>query len=130
MIRFALFFLIDYCGSEEISVSFARPAVVHTIPIYPFPYGYVDCHWQISAQEEGFLSFIFVYMSITVNGDFLSIGYGHNITQDTMVLNISGEGIPSSLTLNASEGWVTFTSYYGFWEGFIVEIYLTEEYGK
>ena len=69
-------------------------------------------------------------MSITINEDFLSIGYGHDISQNTMVLNISGEGAPTSLTLNASEGWVTFTSLYGFWEGFIVEVYLTEKYGK
>ena len=128
---FVHFFPIDYCGFEEVSVSFDKPGVVHTIPMYPFPYGYdPDCQWLISAQEEGFLTFIFVYMSIALDTDFLRIGYSHNISQDTMVLDISGEGAPTSLTLNASKGWVTFTSVEGFWEGFVVEVYLTEKYGK
>ena len=69
-------------------------------------------------------------MSIRINEDFLSVGYGHDISQNTMVLNISGEGVPTSLTLNASEGWMSFTSDYGFWEGFLVEVYLTQKYGK
>ncbi len=123
--------VLEYCGSQEVNVGFDHPGVIHSIPIYPHPYpDGLNCHWTIHAEEQGFIVFIFKHLTIATESDFIAAGIGDNVTQASTVFKMSGEGKPNSLTLNKTTGWITFQSSYGFWEGFIIELYLSDVYGK
>ncbi|XP_072030434.1 CUB and sushi domain-containing protein 1-like [Amphiura filiformis] len=119
----------EYCGSEQVNITFDRPGVLHSIPVYPHPYPYgISCQWFIYAQDEGFIVLIFKHLTITTNYDFLTIGVGDIISHDTTVFHFSGEGMPNSLTLNTTSGWMTFQTMSGWWEGFIIELHLSAVY--
>ncbi|XP_072030432.1 uncharacterized protein [Amphiura filiformis] len=106
--------ITEYCGSEQVNITFDRPGVLHSIPVYPHPYPYgISCQWFIYAQDEGFIVLIFKYLTISTNNDFLTVGVGDIISDDTTVFHFSGEGMPNSLTLNTTSGWMTFENLCG-----------------
>ena len=124
----------DFCGEEVIPVSATN--IVHHMSQPTYPYNYannLDCRWYFTSTND-FVVIRFVYFSVDTNSDFLSVGYGHKITLNTTVLNLSGMKSPSFVTVNSSLVWMTFTTDSKFssssqWAGFYITLESSESFG-
>ena len=99
-------------------------------PMYPYGYANnLECRWYITCAND-FVVIRFVYFRAQTNHDFLSVGYGQNITLNTTVLNLSGKMGPNLLTINSSLAWMTFTTDSRYrWPGFHITLESSESYG-
>ena len=100
-----------------------KHSIVHTIPSYPYSYPTgISCKWLISAVDGDYTNFQFMLLFIETNRDFLGIGVGHNVTRDTMVMDLTGVAPPSTLSVKSREAWMSFYYPRGNWWGFVVII--------
>ena len=105
---------------------------LESVPSYPYRYPHdLKCNWYVTAYPgHSFVVVRFPLFSLELYHDFLSIGYGHNITQNSTVFHLSGELAPASLTINSSSCWITFnTDEEGQRHGFEIQLQSSGLYG-
>ena len=105
--------------------------VIQTIPAYPYAYPKnLDCTWLITADDGGFIILRFVFFRLVTNWDFLSIGYGHNVSKDTIVSILTGAAAPNTVTMNGTSAWMKLTTPAGGSFGFVIEVEVNNNKGK
>ena len=123
----------DFCGESFINLTrLATPYNLHTIPDSPYNYpNNLKCQWYITAEFDSFIVFRFKFFHVELYFDYVTFGYGHNVSKDSTALYLSGRASPNTLTINDSLAWVTFeTNPTEEWWGFDIELEQHTEYGK
>ena len=127
-----LFNNVEFCSTGDVSVSTNRSAVIQTIPAYPDNYPKnLDCTWLITAEDGAYTILRIRFFVLATYADYLSIGYGHNVTDDnTVVIRLTGVVPPNSVILNATTAWMQLTTPYGLWWGFVIEVDVNASKGQ
>ena len=105
-----IFSWTDICGSSFINLQNGDEYNL-TTPSYPQTYpSYLDCQWMVTAPQNGYIVVYFLDIDTEFNYDFLSIGVGANVTENSTVSRVSGSSGPTSISVNGSSMWIRFTS--------------------
>ena len=105
--------------------------MIQTLPAYPYNYPRnLDCTWFITADDGGYIILRFVLFSLATNRDYLTIGYGHNVTSDTIVSRLTGTVAPNTVTINGISAWMQLTTPFGGYWGFVIEVEVHDTKGK
>ncbi len=91
----------------------------------------LSCIWliQTASGNEGFISVTFINFAVIKDKDYLSIGYGRNVTMESTVLRLTHDGKLNTLILNSTTAWVTFVTLSNSW-GFELDLQVRDEYGS
>ncbi|XP_072029481.1 uncharacterized protein [Amphiura filiformis] len=120
----------DFCGPSSISLETTKNATIRSKPDYPYHYpSNLECAWYVQATTNGYIVITFISFHLETNRDFFSVGYGHIISHDTMVLKLSGVAAPKTITLNTTEIWMQWiTDEIPLWRGFVIQLNLREQF--
>ncbi len=122
----------DFCGPSQYNVSTNKQLILQSEPGNGYNYAdNLDCLWYLTATDAGNILIVFDFARIQTNRDYLSIGYGHNVTSETQVLLLSGSRPPKTFAIDQDTAWMWFTSdYRTAWRGFKVRITATKHLGE
>ncbi|XP_072037246.1 uncharacterized protein [Amphiura filiformis] len=111
----------DFCGQDEVSVSTSQGALIQTYPAFPYNYPKMECEWFITALDSPNIIVHFILIDLVTNEDFLYIGYGHNISSNSKVFDLTGFTAPNTLTINSSTMWLNLVAPVGDWWGIVIK---------
>ncbi|XP_072032865.1 bone morphogenetic protein 1-like [Amphiura filiformis] len=120
---------VKICGLEQYNLSFS--AIVNlTSPFYPsiYPENW-ECLWFITTIDDGFPVFTVIEMDTEKYNDPLHVGYGHNITDQSTLLELFGEFEKSVIWFRVQTLWMRFeTNHRTGGRGFLIHMALQTEY--
>ena len=101
----------DICGIDSINLQ-ENDTYKLTTPLYPRTYpDYLDCHWIVTAADDGHIIMHIIDFATEFNYDFLSIGSGYEVGyQNSTRHSMSGESVPTQLSIEGAVMWIRFTS--------------------
>ena len=126
-----LFSFSDFCGPPEYNVTQSLTVSLSS-PNYPDIYwNDLNCYWHIRAPDNGTLLMTLADFDTEEHYDYMTVWEGNNITHNAVVLRLSGQRHPDSLSVASSEMWVRFQSDKGYGtRGFLLQFDWSPENGK
>ena len=94
------------------SISIGQDILDVTSPSYPSNYpDNIDCFWTFTSdQASGFLVVSIINVSLQLEGDFLTIGVGDEVSDSAVVLMLTGNAAPRIVTIDNEKMWLRFTT--------------------
>ncbi len=124
------------CPEEAVNITLQEEQtfVIYS-PKMPREYPFVSCIWLISGpQPDGYITFtvpnFWSHKHREPNHDYFNVGKGHNVTEDTKVMDLVKPTPANSVTINGSRAWLRFESYTGFdYQGLDLQVEWKYYYG-
>ena len=92
----------------------------------------IQCDWHINTQQRGTIIIDIVFFQVEQDFDFLDVGKGPYISDDSRIIRMTGNWAPNKIIIpDAEAAWLSFHSDALMADlGFELQLHLTSESGK
>ena len=128
MFQFNFLSFIDICSSASRNITIGDTTNI-TSPDYPVNYpNNADCVCYLHSIDElgGYFKINILQLNLEATYDFLTLGYGSEVTDNSTVVTLTHASTPNSIYVFDSIMWTRFTSdHSSTHSGFLMQIKIT-----